>query len=105
MRELSIEEICSVSGGVDQECGSNSWKNIGINTKIFKLTAGQAIDAANAIINKIGETIFKAADIPPSQVTKNTNYSVLSSNGSQAVGQPLLPYIDPLEEANNFSNF
>ena len=104
MRELSIEEICSVSGAGGQECGDNRWQNIGINTTIFKFTAGQAVDAANSIINKIGETILKAADIPPSQVTKNTKYSILSSSGSQTLGQSILPYIAPLEEVNNFGN-
>ncbi len=96
MRELSIEEICSVSGGIKQS-GGHDWRDIGINSKFITINLGQLFNGMGAIVDKVAETVFENADIPPSQITpKGTCYSIPSVVDVHDWGAPSLPFIDIL---------
>ena len=90
MRELSIEEICSVSGCHD--CGGDRWENIGFDLKVIKATAGQIKDAVDKLVNQVSEWLSGPVSSPQENTTQSI--SVTGSNG--AMGMPMFPSADEL---------
>ncbi len=104
MRELSIEEICSVSGGI-QQGGGYDWRDIGVNSKNIKVNLGQVIDGMKEFMDKVAEMVVENADIPPSQITPREGcYSIPSVGGNNNLGSPLLPFKDLLGDGERIGD-